>query len=129
MKDYAPMARKIYAPVMEQYGLQFGATHETEFFLIGKGFALWVFLDMRDASSDTWYVSIDDNGNIMTYTLMYRMEKSLKPEDMAYYGKPETLDGHIAANMRVDVAWLLNRCPDLLSGDKAWLQGYEGKAH
>jgi hypothetical protein len=129
MYNYEQMARKIYAPVMEQYGLQFAPNDDQQFFLIGKGFALWIFVLPREARSDLWYVSADQNGSILTYTLMYRMKETFTSEDSAYFGDPKTYESSIAAYMRAHTAWLLNRCPDLLSGDKAWLMGYEGKAH
>ncbi len=43
MKNYEPIAREIFTQLTQEYGLQFEAFDGDEFFLIGQGFALWVF--------------------------------------------------------------------------------------
>lgn len=124
MNNFETIARNIYEPVRSKYKLQFEILDHDEFFLIGHGFALWIFIDPRDGA-DTWYVSIDSNGNVLTYTLMYIMEERFTHFDSASYGNPTTFDGRIEADMRVDSSWLMNKCQDILSGDKEWLKGYK----
>jgi hypothetical protein len=128
MKDYIPIAREIYASLVRRYGLQLAALNNGEFFLVGHGFSLWISIDPRDGA-DTWYVSVDNSGNILTYTLMYLMDERFTQQDSTIYGNPTTLDEHVIADMRTDAAWLSSKCHDLLSGDKKWLHGYKGKGH
>jgi len=47
-------------------------------FLIGKGFALYVFVDRRDRRGDIWYVSLDSKGIIRTHTLKYIYSENIK---------------------------------------------------
>lgn len=123
MKDYEQIARKMFTPLIQKYDLKFAALDGDEFFLIGQGFAFWVFVDPRDGA-DVWYVTIDNSGNVLTYTLMYLMEERFTSEDSAIYGDPKTLDEHVVADMRVAAAWLMNKCQDILTGDKSWLYRY-----
>ena len=123
MKDYEQIARKMFTPLVQKYDLKFAALDGDEFFLIGQGFAFWVFIDPRDGA-DVWYVAIDKSGNVLTYTLMYLMEERFTSEDSANYGDPNSLDERVSADLRTDAAWLLNKCQDVLTGDKSWLQGY-----
>lgn len=129
MKSYEPLVREIYAPLVKRYNLQFAALDNDEFFLVGYGFALWVFIDPKDRRADTWYVSIDNSGDVLTYTLLYINKERFTPEERTFYGNPITFDDHIAGDMRVLNMGLLNRCQDILTGDKTWLKGYQGKGH
>lgn len=122
MKNYEQIARKMFTPLAQNYGQEFAALDGDEFFLIGQGFALWVFVDPKDGA-DVWYVTIDNAGNVLTYTLMYLMEERFTSEDSTVYGDPKTLDERVAADMRTAAAWLKNKCQDILTGDKSWLQG------
>lgn len=129
MKSYEQMARETYKPLVNRYDLKFVVINTDEFFLIGSGFALWIFVDLRDRRADTWYVSVDDYGNVLTYTLMYINKERFTSEDRANYGKPIEFNDYIEGDMRVICSGLLNHCRDILAGDKMWLQGYQGKGH
>ena len=129
MTNFEPIARRLFAPLAKEYNLQFEPLDEEEFFLIGNGFALWIFIDPRDMRSDVWYVAVDDNGNMLTYTLMYIQKNRFDPNNKKIFGNPSTYDERIEANLRVDAAWLANKFQDILGGDKTWLKGYQGKGH
>jgi len=124
MQDYEKMVRECYDLLIEQYKYQFAKYDGDEFFLIGNGFALHVFVDRRDRRADVWYVSLNALGLIKTHTLMHLQKKRYKPEDFALYGNPKEIDGRIRSDMIVASAGLLNRCQDILSGDINWLQNY-----
>lgn len=124
MENYEQMARRIYAPIVKSFNLEFAVLDNDEFFLIGSGFALWIFIDPRDRRADTWYISIDDNGNVWTYTLMYINKQRFTTRDRVHYGDPIEFDDYIKGDMRVICSGLLNHCQDILTGDKTWLQGY-----
>ena len=128
MKDYESTARREFTPIANEYDLEFAALDDKEFFLIGQGFALWIFIDLRDGA-DVWYVNIDNTGNIFTYTLMYLMEERFTSEDSSIYGDPKTLDERVVADIGADAAWIIKRCKDIITGDKTWLQNYQGKGH
>lgn len=125
MRNFEPFAREVFTPLTREYSLQFAALNGYEFFLIGRGFALWVFIDPRDMRSDVWYVTVDDNGDVLTHTLMYIQKERFDPQNASIFGHPSTFDERIEANLRVDAAWLMNKFQDILSGDKTWLQGYQ----
>lgn len=129
MKNYEQTAYDIYFPVIQKYNLQFVTLEDGQFFLIGDGFALWIFVDIRDRRADTWYISVDEVGNVQTYTLMYINKQRFTLDDRACYGKPTTFDEVIKADMRVLVSGLLNHCKDILTGEKNWLRDYQGKGH
>jgi len=124
MKDYEPIARRMFTPLAQTYDLKFAALDGDEFFLIGQGFALWIFIDLRDMRSDFWYVSVDNNGIVLTYTMMYIQKERFDYQNSDVFGKPTTFDERIEANLRVDSYWLMNKFQDILMGDKSWLQGY-----
>lgn len=128
MKNYELIAREIYAPLINGYNLQFASLNNWEFFLIGKGFALQISLDPRDGE-DTWYVSVNSDGNVLTYKLMYLMVERFTSQDSENYGNPATLDERMTTEMRTDAAFILNKCKDILSGDKSWLHNYKGKGY
>lgn len=125
MQDYEPMVRECYAPIIEKYKFQFAKFADEQFFLIGNGFALWVFADKREAYGDIGYVSVDKKGVIRAYSLMDINENRFTPQDRECYGDPTTADGRIESDFKVDCTGLMNRCNDILSGDKQWLEGYE----
>jgi hypothetical protein len=124
MRDYEKIVHECYDPLIKQYEYQFAKYDGDEFFLIGDGFALYVFVDRRDRRADVWYVSLDSSGNIKTHTLMYIQKQRYKQEDFALYGDPKDIDGRIRSDMIVASAGLLNHCQDILSGDTNWLKNY-----
>jgi hypothetical protein len=126
MKEYEAVARTLYAPLLERYALKFVAQDSSSFFLIGNGFALQIILDPRDGE-ETWYISIDNSGNVLKHKLMYLMVDRFTKDDAKIYGKPTSLDDRMYAEMRTDAVFLLNKCQDILSGDKSWLLGYQDK--
>ena len=55
---------------------------------------------------------------------MHIQKQRYKQEDFALYGNPKDIDGRIKSDMTVASAGLLNRCQDILSGDRQWLTNY-----
>ena len=128
LNDYSELVKKSLAPTICQYGFQFAQLDGDEMFLIGKGFALYVFVDRRDKRGDIWYVSLDSKGILHTHTLMYVYADRFTSVDRAAAGYPlpqEATDEYIAATFRVANQGLLNHCHDILSGDRTWLNGYQ----
>jgi len=124
LKNYETIVRETYSPLIKQYNLEFAAMDNDEFFLIGHGFALWVTVDPRDEAK-TWYVSIDKNGELKTYTMMYISKERFTAEDRALYGNPTSFDERVTAIFKIKCSGFMNHCQDILSGDKTWLQGYQ----
>ena len=127
MENYEAIARNCYASLIRNYGLMFRAFDGDEFFLIGNGFALYVFVDRRDRRADVWYVLLNGEGSILTYTLMYIQKNRYMQEDYSLYGNPKSVDEKIESDMRVDASGLMNHCQDILSGDTTWLKDYPGQ--
>lgn len=128
INDYAELVKRSLAPMIRQYGFQFAQLDGDEMFLIGKGFALYVFIDRRDRRGDIWYVSLDPKGIIRAHTLMYVFADRFTSMDRAAAGYPlpqEATDEYIATTFRVANKGLLDHCHDILSGDKTWLNGYQ----
>ena len=128
LDDYTEIVKKIFAPIICQYDLKFAQIDGDEMFLIGKGFALNVFIDRRDRRGDVWYVSIDSDGAIRLHTLMYIYVARFTCDDRKAVGASlpqEGTDEYIAATFRVANQGFLNHCQDILSGDKAWLKNYQ----
>lgn len=121
MKDYEMTVREFYSPIINQYKLQFEKLDGDEFFLIGKGFALYVFVDRSDWRSDVWFVSLDENGRIKTHNLMDVMEERFDEIDSSCYGNPGSSDDQVKGYIRFDVSGLLRHCHDILSGDPKWV--------
>ncbi len=121
MQDYEMMVRECYLPIINKYKFQFKKLDEDEFFLIGKGFALYIFIDYRDRMSDVWFISLDKNGTIRTHNLMDVMEKRFDEQDSSCYGNPSSANEQIKGYMRFDVSGLLRHCHDILSGDPQWI--------
>lgn len=96
--------------------------------MIGNGFALYIFIDIRDRRVDVWYVSLDSKRIIHTHTLMYVYADRFTSVDRKAAGNPlpqEATDEYIAATFRVENQGFLNNCHDILSGDRTWLKGYQ----
>ena len=127
MENYEGMARNCYASLMKDYGLRFAAFDNDEFFLVGNRFAIYVFVDRRDRRSDAWYVLLNNEGDILTYTLMYIQKDRYEQKDYALYGDPNSVDERIKSDMVVNASGLRNRCQDILSGDTNWLTNYPGQ--
>ena len=127
MQSYEAMVRNCYAPLIRDNRFTFAVLDGDEFFLIGNGFALYVFIDRRDKRSDIWYVSLEDEGTIKVRTLMYIQKNRYTQEDFSLYGNPTNSDEKIVSEMKVDVSGLMSRCHDILSGDKNWLKDYPDK--
>jgi hypothetical protein len=124
MQDYEKMVHECYDLLIRKYRYQFAKYDGDEFFLIGKGFALYVFIDRHDRRADVRYVSLDSLGSIRTHTLMYIQKQRYKQEDFALYGNPKDIDGRIRSDMIVASTGLLNHCQDILSGDTKWFTDY-----
>ena len=127
MENYEAMARNCYTPLIRNYGLKFAAYDSDEFFLIGNGFAIYVFVDKRDRRADTWYVLPDSEGHILTYTLLHIQKSRYTQEDYSLYGTPNGYDEKIRSDMVVNASGLMNHCQDILSGDANWLKNYPGQ--
>ena len=54
MQDYEKMVHDCYDPLIEKYGFSFVKYDNDRFFLIGDGFAFYVFVDGRDRYADVW---------------------------------------------------------------------------
>lgn len=127
MESYEAMAHDCYMPLIRGYGFEFAILDGDEFFLIGNGFALYIFVDRQDRRADVWYVLPNSKGEILAYTLMYIQKNRYTQEDFSLYGNPNSVDEKIKSDMRVDVSGLMNRCQDILTGDTSWLKNYPGE--
>jgi hypothetical protein len=128
LNDYAEIVKRSFTPTIRQYGLQFAQLDGDEMFLVGKGYALYVFIDRRDRRGDVWYISLDSEGIIRTHTLMYVFADRFTSIDRDAAGQPLpqlATDEYISATFRVANHGLLNHCHDILSGDSTWLRGYQ----
>ena len=127
MQDYSSVVQRLYKPIIDKYGFQFVQLDGDEMFLIGNGFALYVFVDPRDGSN-TWYVSLDIDGNITARTLDYIFAQRLTEDDrnrhLVVYGQPQNIFERVIADLNISNIGLLNHCHDILSGDRKWLQNY-----
>jgi hypothetical protein len=126
MQNYNFIVRKSCTPILEKYNLEFVEKSEHEFFLIGKGFALWIFVDPSDGI-DVWYLSVDNENELKLYTLMYINKDRFTSEDRFHNEDINSFDGRVKASMEIFARGLMNRCHDILSGDKAWLLNYPSK--
>jgi len=127
LQSYENMVRTCYATLIKQYDLKFAVYDRDEFFMIGDGFALYTFVDLRDRRGDTWYVSLSQDGTIRVHTLMYISKERFTQQDRAVVGKVDfldTSDEYIEATFKVKCVGFLNHCHDILSGDTKWLQDY-----
>ena len=127
MQEYEIMVKECYAPIIQKYNLQFIKYNDYTFFLVGYGFAFWVFANTREERGETWYISINEKGEILRYSLMYIDIGRFTKEDRAFVGNPTTIDEHIEVYFRIYCKGLMNRCDDILSGKKEWLKDYPSK--
>ena len=121
MRDYEEIVREYYTPIIEQYKLEFKKKDGDEFFLLGNGFALYVFIDRNDRRSDVWFVSLDRKGSIRTHNLMEVMKERFDDYDSNCYGSPKSPDEQVTGYIRFDVSGLSRHCQDILSGDPLWV--------
>ena len=121
IEDYEMMVRECCLPIMNQYEFQFEKLDGEEFFLVGKGYALYIFVDRRDMRADVWFVSLDKNGKISTHSLMDVMEDRFDENDSSCYGNPKSPDEQVMGYIRFAVSGLIRHCQDILSGDPRWV--------
>jgi hypothetical protein len=127
LENYKDMVKKNFSDTVHKYKLDFAEMDGDEFFLIGRGFAIYIFVDRRDRRGDCWYISLGQDNIIRTHTLMYIQKERHTKDDLSFYGKPQSIDEKINSDLRVNNAILLNHCDDILSGDKKWLVDYPSK--
>ncbi len=127
MENYESLVQRLYKPIIDKYGFKFVLLDADEMFLIGKGFALYVFVDPRDGSN-TWYVSLDADGNIIVRTLDYIFAERLTEDDsyqyLSVHGQPQNMFERVVADLSISNIGFLNHCHDILSGDIQWLKNY-----
>lgn len=127
MEDYGSLVQRLYKPIIDKYSFTFAQLDEDEMFLIGNGFGLYVFVDPRDGSN-TWYISLDADGNIIVRTLDYIFAERLTEDDrnqyLAVHGQPQSIFERVVADLSISNIGLLNHCHDILSGDIQWLRNY-----
>ena len=127
MEDHGAVVQRLYKPIIDKYGFQFVQLDGDEMFLIGNRFALYIFVDPRDGSN-TWYVSLDADGNITVRTLDYIFAQRLTVDDrnqhLAVYGQPQNTQERVIADLNISNIGLLNHCHDILSGGMQWLKNY-----
>ena len=127
MQDYGSVVQGVYKPIIDKYGFHFAQLDGDEMFLIGNGFALYVFVDPRDGSN-TWYVSLDADGNIAVRTLDYIFSQRLTEDDRNQYlnvhGQPQNIYESVIADLNISNIGFLKHCHDILSGDTQWLRNY-----
>lgn len=121
MQDYEIMTKECYSTIIDQYKLRFLKLDGDEFFLIGNGYALYIFVDRSDKRSDVWFVSLDKNGTIKTHSLMNVMEDRFDEYDSKSYGTPTSPDEQIKGYMQFDVSGLSRHCNDILTGNPEWV--------
>ncbi len=121
---------KLYKPIIDKYNFTLAQLDNNEIFLIGNGFGLYVFIDPRDGSN-TWYVSLDADGNIVVRTLDYifadRLTKDDRNQYLTVHGQPQSIFEEVVADLSISKIGLLNHCHDILSGGKEWLNNYPDK--
>lgn len=127
MKDFGSSVQRLYKTIIEEYRFTIAQLNEDKIFLIGNGFALYVFVDPRDGSN-TWYVSLSADGNIIVRTLDYIFADRITKEDrnqyLSVHGQPQNMFEEVVADLSISNIGLLNHCHDILSGDTQWLQNY-----
>jgi len=132
-RDYTTIVKLCLTPLIQKYNLTSIPFDKDEMFLMGKGFALYAFVNWKEFYSDLWYVTIDDNGVIRTYSLMYLEKERITQDDrnqyLIKYGMPKTFDEKVFATYSIICIGYQNHCQDILSGDKQWLQNYPDKGY
>ena len=127
MEDYSSLVKRLYKTIIDKYRFTFAQLDGDEMFLVGNGFALYVFVDPRDGSN-TWYASLDADGNIVVRTLDYMFADRLTKDDRNQYlfvhGQPQGMFERVVADLSISNIGLLNHCHDILSGDAKWLHNY-----
>jgi len=127
VEDYGSLVRRLYKPIIDKYRFTFAKLDGDEMFLIGNGFALYVFVDPRDGSN-TWYVSLSADGNIIVRTLDFIFAERLTKEDrnqyLSVHGQPQNMFEEVVADLSISNIGLFNHCHDILSGDTQWLRNY-----
>lgn len=100
---------------------------QTEVLLIGNGYALSISYSREGV--EVGYVEPIGEGTFVFHriTNMLGMQRFLA-DDRKLFGNPaHTVEEQVRASLRVIAAGLLNRCSDILSGDKAWLDALRKK--
>jgi hypothetical protein len=124
--EFIAEALQLTAPLTARYGLQPVPAADDVFLLVGRDFAVQLTADF-----DTTHVAYVDAGPAGRARVVgldaYLQDHRFTPEDRARFGQPVGRVAHVLAALRVLVSGLLNRCDDILRGDRAWLTRLRGR--
>lgn len=119
MFDFLLEVQQHFGALISRFGLQVMSVDDSETLLVGDGFALSIAYD-RDGL-DVSYIE-RSRSDWLSYRLTnFLSAQRFTPDDRLLYGQPASGADRVTASMRVFASGLVNRCADILSGDKAWL--------
>lgn len=107
-------------PLNDGFRMKVVRVSETEALLVGSGYALRFSAD-RDGL-ELSYIERTGREQLASYTLRPLVMQRFTPSDRAGYSDQALLEGRLVASVRVYASGLVNRCCDVLAGDKAWLR-------
>lgn len=127
MMDFKTEVEQHFKEVISRYQMQAVPFDQSEVLLVGKDFALSVSYDREGV--EIGYIEPASEGAFAYHriTNMLGIHRFL-PDDRKLFGNPaNTVEDQVRASLRVIASGLTNRCVDILSGDRAWLNDLRKK--
>ncbi|RNC71721.1 MAG: hypothetical protein ED859_03145 [Desulfuromonadales bacterium] len=123
MNNYSKIIEDKFSDIINRYGLVLAVKNQNETFLLGKIYAISIFI-RRDELSII-YIDIASKNKFTEYDLgLFMVSKRFSPSD---FGEKKEYSDHnelIAEALNRYSKKLLQYCDDILVGDKEWLKSY-----
>ena len=117
--ELSPLLAAELSTLIEQYNLEVKRIDHSEALLLGRSYALLFQADLDGL--EVFYIDWESTGLTVCYTLRTLTVERFTADDVRKFGTPLTASEKITAELRVYASGLLNRCRDVLAGEKHWL--------
>jgi hypothetical protein len=119
-----PDAMQHLSALADQYHLRASQTQHISYCLLGSDFAILLFLS-RDGV-DLRFVDLPEAGKHYCYALAHYLFRHRRKKELVYPGNPGDLPPSVTIPIALSFCIeLLAASPDILSGDRTWLQTYD----
>lgn len=126
MMDFKQEVEQHFKEAISRYQMRVVPFDQSEVLLVGQDFSLSVSHDRE--SVEICYIEPTTRGAFAFYriTNMLGMHRFL-PNDRKLFGNPSNTEEQVRASLRVISSGLTNRCADILSGNREWLNDLRKK--
>lgn len=120
MSDFLDEVEALLQEPAREFGLVLAALTRTDVALVGDTYAILLSAGLDDV--DVTYVEISPDGRLDAYNIGTWIGRRFLPADRVLFDAPVGRAEYVRAALRVVASGLVNRCADILGGDRTWLR-------